>query len=407
MERTTPAARLDHLDAVRGVALCGILLIHTVVLGGLDGPPGFGADAGRPTDLAVYAGVIWLVESKFFCLFSLLFGVGFALQWPAVSKPRAGRRYARRLLTLAGFGAAHIVLLWNGDILLVYAVVGAVLVLFRRCRPRTLVWWAVGLLVVPAVGYAAIVGGVELARRVPQVAPRIEGADRELAAEFAKLGTGTPPTTYAGVMEKRLAEYPFSLGLLVTRSPSILALFLLGMAAERAGLAADPLGHRRLLARLARWGLCVGLTVAGLVTLAYFTRPPVSALLGLFFNQAVAGPVLAVGYAAATTLLLVRRPVPPLAAYGRMALTNYLSHSLVLYLLFSPDAGGLKGRWTPLALVGVAVVVNLLLMATSTLWLRRFRYGPLEWVWRAATYAARPPLRLDRRRPLGEHDTTA
>jgi uncharacterized protein len=122
----------------------------------------------------------------------------------------------------------------------------------------------------------------------------------------------------------------------------------------------------------------------------------VSALLGLFFNQAVAGPVLAVGYAAAATLVLVRRPVPPLAAYGRMALTNYLSHSLVLYLLFSPDAGGLKGRWPPVGLVGVAIVVNLLLMATSTLWLRRFRYGPLEWVWRAATYWAVPPLRRHR-----------
>jgi uncharacterized protein len=381
--------RLHHLDAMRGVALCGILVIHTVAEGGRDDIPGFGAGSGRPADLAVVAALIWLVESKFFCLFSLLFGVGFALQQPAEPRPGDGRRYARRLLALAGFGVAHVVFVWSGDILLAYAVVGAVLAPFRRCRPRTLVWWAVGLLAMPLLLYVPVVGGVELARLVPAAAAEIETADRGILDELAK-PPDDPPTTYLGLMQERVEEYLFVTVLLATRVPTVLAMFLLGLAAERAGVAADPLGHRRLLGRVRLWGLAVGLPLAGLVTVAYLTRPPVSALLSLFFNQALAGPALAVGYAAALALWFARRPAPPLAAYGRMALTNYLSHSVVLYLLFSPDAGGFKGRWSAPALVGMGVGVNLLLIGWSVLWFRRFRYGPLEWLWRAITYGKWP-----------------
>lgn len=398
MTRPAPRAdRLDHLDALRGFALCGISVINVAVFADLGGPPGLGTEGAA--DRVVAALQIWLVESKFFSLFSLLFGVGFDLQKPA--EPGGVWRFVRRLVALAGFGAAHILLLWEGDILLLYALVGPFLLPFRRCRPRALVWWAVGLLAGPLAFYLLALAGVAVAEATPAGSAWLRKAEADARVEFDRLRAEAITRSAAGGFREqasgRAGEYGGVAVLLLSRVPTVLAMFLLGLAAARSGLAADPLGRAPLLRRVRWWGLGVGLPLALLVAAGYLRLPLVAAFCCLFFNQALAGPVLALGYAAAFTLVAVRpgaaARLAPLAALGQMALTNYLLQSLAFQLVFSGLGLGLVGRVSAAAAVGVALTVDALHIAFSLLWLRRFRFGPMEWVWRTFTYAAVQPLR--------------
>ena len=365
-------ARSVTLDALRGAALAGILSLHTVEFANPDGPPGLGF-AGPTLDRLVYTALIWLVESKFFSLFSLLFGVGFAVQLGRPG-PGFGGRYARRLAALAAFGIAHVVFLWEGDILLVYALVGALLPLFRGRSDRGLIRWATGLLLIPAIVYALVFAGVVAFRLTSTGAATLAEADAELLTELARIGEVRQATVVAGQtsylddMPKRINDYTTTSILLLTRVPTVLAMFLVGFAAGRRGVLTDPAAHWPLLRRVCVRVGGAGLVAAALVTLVYSTTPPITALCGLFFNQALAGPLLGIGYAAAGALAVNRvgpAAVGPLAAVGRLGLTNYLTQSLILDTLFAPWGCGLVGRVRPIEAIGLAALIFTVQMLAS------------------------------------------
>ena len=160
-----------------------------------------------------------------------------------------------------------------------------------------------------------------------------------------------------------------------------------------------PHDNLSLLRGVRRWGLGAGLLLSLLVTGVYFTAPPVTALAGLFFNQALAGPLLGLGYAATLGLLVLRVGsvwFNPLAVVGRMALTNYLFQSAICAVLFWPMGFGLAGTVRPVGQAGIATLIFLGQVLLSAVWLRYFRYGPLEWLWRAFTYLRWPTLRKGR-----------
>lgn len=405
------AERLDHLDALRGFALCGISAINVTVFADPGGMPSLRADQG-PADHIVTTIQFWLIESKFFTLFSFLFGIGFALQ-------RTGRtggtgRYLRRLAALAVFGILHVALLWEGDILLMYAVVGLLLLAYRDCQPRTLVWWAVGLLAVPLVFYflaAVVLALVEASTQGSEALRKAEAKimtdlDVQRANALIRYTTGD----FGIRAVDRLVNYAGLVVLLVTRVPTVLAMFLLGLAAARTGVATRPAEHLPLLRRVRFWCLGLGLPLAGLVAAGFLFFPLIPALMAFFFSQALAGPVLALGYAAAFTLFALRpgvgRWLSPLTALGRMGLTNYLSVSLVLCFIFSGFGLGLAGRLPPAAAAAVSLATVVGLAAISMAWLRWFQFGPMEWVWRTITYARIQPLRrrlLDSPLPASEH----
>jgi uncharacterized protein len=155
--------RIGSLDVLRGFALLGILLVnmgffsHTWVTG-VTGT----LRCETALDHAAEFVIIWLGTSKFYVLFSFLFGLGFSIQlirWQARGEGGAGRMI-RRLLALMGFGLLHALLIWNGDILFLYALFGLILILFRNAKPRTLVFWAIGLLAVPFVFGLGLFGSV-------------------------------------------------------------------------------------------------------------------------------------------------------------------------------------------------------------------------------------------------------
>ncbi len=396
------AERLAIVDILRGFALYGILTIHLMVFKAPWCPPGLGYAGPRQERLALLA-VIFLIESKFFTLFSFLFGLGFAIQLLRASEApgRFAIRYVRRLSALLLFGVVHVVLLFEGDILIIYALVGALLLLFRNAPSRTLLVWASVLLVVPLVIWSVALIGIEVARRVPSAADHIRESDQRILADIGRARSSILAVhaegSYRKALVQRVALYRTVFFTMFTRVPTVLAMFLLGFYVGKEGVLSDVDGHLPLLRSVRAWGLGLGLAASLLVTSGYAFLSPASAMIALAFDQALAGPILCLGYAATLTLL-ARAPVHqgfffrPLAMTGRMALTNYLMQSLVCALIFNGYGLGLVGKVTPTVAILLAGAIFAAQMALSCWWLNRFRFGPMEWLWRFLTYGRWYPL---------------
>jgi uncharacterized protein len=393
------AERLAIVDILRGFALYGILTIHVLMFKAPWGPPGLGYSGPRSGRLALLA-VIFLVESKFFTLFSFLFGLGFAIQLLRAREAgaRFGHRYFRRLSALLVFGIAHVVLLWEGDILIIYAVVGSLLWLFRDASSRTLLTWAGVLMVVPLVFWTAALIGVEAARLVPDAADRIRESDMRILADLARERSSILAVqaegNYRKIFHQRMALYRPVFLTMLTRVPTVLAMFLIGLYVGKEGVLGDVARHAGLISRVRAWGLGLGLAASLVVTLGYAFLPPASAMIALAFDQALAGPILCLGYAATLTLMARgpgrQRLLHPLAMTGRMALTNYLLQSLICALIFDGYGLGLVGKIAPVPAILLAAGLFVAQMGLSCRWLRRFRFGPMEWLWRFLTYGRKP-----------------
>ena len=349
----------------------------------------------------------WLAAGKFISSFAILFGVGAGLlAAKARSRGLSPRRLlARRYVLLAVFGLGHMLLLFPGDVLFVYAVTGFVLLLFVEVRPRTALWWSAGIITLLTLATTALVA---LAAALEDLIPEAEVED-PFSGAMGSFFDGRREATIAAYTEGSIGEVLSARafeallvqsGTLVT-VPWLVALFLLGYAATRAGVATDLGSHRRLLRRLAATGLLLGLPlnlvlgVVGTVGAATGTTGELEVTWVEIVStpaQLIGAPLLAVGYLASISLLALRFGAwMPLAAVGRMALTAYLTQSLVTTVVFI--GFGTYGAWTATSALSVVAGTWLLLLIACPLWLRWFRFGPVEWVWRAWTYRARQPLR--------------
>lgn len=397
---TGEGERLLGLDVLRGFALFGVMLVN-VEFWFRTTPLRLAQASARPQGLAdrvVDVLLPVLFEGRFMGLFALLFGAGLAAQAErAAARGGGGAGFlARRLGVLFLLGVLHVLLLWSGDILHLYAIVGLVLwaVVLRR-RPRTLAVALVAVLVLPIV----IATAVSIARPAGAPPPATPD-DPALAARIDALVQTVRHGSWTEIARARLQEYVeflpkrgFALG-------SSLLMASIGVLAWKTGALARPHEHRRAL----RWSLIVGFTF-GLGQAALHTAIRLAPALGaitplrrlvancLFAAQASA--VLA--YAAAVLLLLeqprTRRLLLPLAAAGRMALTNYLLQSVIGSLVFFGFGLGLYDRLGLTAGALLVVAVYLGQVALSNAWLRRFRFGPVEWAWRSLAYGRAQPMR--------------
>lgn len=397
-------ARLEILDSLRGFALFGILCANLGVFSAFlfltpeqkDGLPNSGADHGL-TFL-----VHMLAEGKFYSLFSFLFGLGFALQWQSAAN--AGRRFAptylRRMAGLLAIGAAHAAI-WVGDILVLYALMGCVLALYRNVGPRVLLGWAVFWIFSPVAWYGVMLatgGGVNPARALFVLGGALSerlGADTLSAATL----TGS-----AGeVFRANLASLPGRFGDFVytNRFGKVLGMFLAGVWCARSGVLFDDALRRRWARRGLRAFLPLGL-VGNLVLAVLMERGgwyPLS-VMGLAQTAAYAVGVapLAVAYASGFALLWdrprARRCLAPLSAAGRMALSNYLAQTAFGILAFNGWALGLGGRVGPSRYLVLGCGFFALQVVASRWWLRRFHFGPCEWMWRRFTYGRAVPMRI-------------
>jgi uncharacterized protein len=405
----SPAERIQILDILRGFALFGILIVnmeifsHPVqrILLPL-------AAATTPIDRAATFLVRFLAEGKFYSLFSFLFGLGFYLLIDRLKQKGlpVGRVYLRRLLALLAFGVAHAVLLWVGDILTLYAVLGLLLLLFRRARPRPLLIWAAVLALVMTILFAISVVLIELGRQEgPEVSAEID-ASLNIGVEAARGDAeramqGYRQRSYLAVTAQRWYDWTsFMLSGNLALAPNVLAMFLVGLYFGKRRLLAEVDSHLPFFRRLLLWGLVIGLPCnllyAAISLDVARSVPSPQVLLGMA-GQAIGAPFLALAYASALVLLsrapATARLVARLAPVGRMALSNYLTQSLVCSTIFYGYGGGLFGKVGTAAGLLLAVLIYALQIPLSAWWLGRFRFGPAEWLWRTLTYLRRQPMR--------------
>jgi uncharacterized protein len=333
------------------------------------------------------------VQGKFFTLFSLLFGAGFAVmaQRAEVAGRDFTRFYLRRSLGLLGIGLVHALLLWSGDILVVYALLSFLLLAFREA-PRA--WLPVmGVLAyLAAIGLMLLLGALMLLVPDEVTAAQATHAQAAIEAQRQAYGHGT----YGQAVLQRLRDFGASLGALLVVGPQVLGMFLIGSWFARSGAIAHPDAHQRLFTWLRRGALPLGLAL--MLACAWYQPWLAPGRFDLrsaaaYGGTAVAGLLMCLGYLAWGVRW--SHALRWLAPAGRMALSNYLAQSLVCTLLFYGYGLGWFEQMGRAWQLLFAVALFAAQVALSRAWLRHFRFGPMEWLWRAITYWRWPPLRRD------------
>jgi uncharacterized protein len=404
-----PATRTTLIDALRGFALFGVCL-GNILTGFAWWTPTEHAPVTSalqlPTDVTAYYLLHALVDGKFYSIFSLLFGLGFALQLTRRDDEVAAlATYRRRLRILMAIGFAHLVLLWIGDILLFYALMGFVLLRLRGLEDRRLVRWVVLLLLAPVLFALPKVIDPMYSLGTPFFIPSF------LVAQGFGFNLESPTIVtdifikgdLLTVMKGNLVGVWFRYGDLLDsgRPFKVLAMFLLGLLIGRHRAWEQLDQHAPLLRRVLGLGLLIGLPAC--FAQAWVANLPRTESLGGWRPlvdsalYAVGVVPLALAYAAGFVLLW-RQPswqarLAHLAPTGRMALTNYLMQTLIGITIFYGIGFGFGLRmgatWFPLLALAILMSQTLL----SRWWLERFRFGPMEWLWRSLTYRHWQPLR--------------
>lgn len=402
------AERIQIVDILRGFALFGILFVNMTVFSRPIQALLFPANPALPW---FDRGAEWLINflgvGKFYALFSMLFGLGLTLQMERIES-RGGRfvpLYARRLLVLAGIGIVHAFLIWMGDILIMYALLGFLLLLFRKVKPRTLLVWMIVLITLPLLLNAAATGLIELGRSIPEAAARIETAFAQVIANFTTdLASAYFVYAYGNFAEitgQRIYDYT-SMGLMAYFGAgfSVMAMFLLGVHFGRQGIFRDLQANRELFRKLLAWGLLIGLSgnaVYATLILPISRIEPTWQLLLSTLGQLVGAPLLMLAYVSALCLLALSpgwsKRLRLLAPVGQMALTNYLTQSIVCTLIFYGYGLGLFGKMGAAMGIGLTIAIYLLQIPFSHWWMKHFLYGPAEWLWRSLTYGNPQPMK--------------
>jgi uncharacterized protein len=395
----TGSARIELVDALRAFALFGILQVNIQsFLWGAGDPLGAFIAPPRTIDAAVYLLVTALVATKFIALFAFLFGVGFALQMRRLARAAGDRvaaraTYRRRLAFLLMLGLVHGTLLYYGDILTAYAVCGFVLLLYAHARAARLVratrlWWVAYL----ALSVAWLAVGEASRRALPY-----EGDPTLVPEAMIERFEAYTQAGYLAQLPWRLQDYAWTTGLsLLTAAPFIVGLFLLGVLAGRLGWLTHPQRHARLWrnARRVGWAsLPLAVLGAWLNFVAQRDSPADVPLLGYALVMASFGlmALYVATIVAHRDTPAMRAAVHWLAPAGRMPLTNYLLQSVLMGLMLSGWGLGWGVSLRHAELAGLALAIVGVQLVASRAWIARFGQGPVEAVWRRATYGRSAP----------------
>lgn len=391
------AERITALDLVRGFALLGILIanINSSLPNPLKGIAFRSAESGTWGNAALELFTSVFVDGRFYTMFSLLFGAGFVI---FIDRARARgvhaeRLFMRRLAVLLLIGLAHGLLIWYGDILALYACFGFFLLAFVNMPWQRLWKWGLVFYCVPFAVYVIRTLLADGASMDPAALETARAARRAAAeAAVAIYTTGS----WWDVAQQRFADIlsMWKYLLPVVYGISAFGMFLIGAAVVRGGMLTSLDAHRAHLRRIAWIGFVIGTSLAVYSVLPFATGNG-------FVRMAIytASAILqCLAYAAALALLLMharaQRWLRPLASAGRMALTNYLMQSLVFTWIFCGYGLGIGDSLGRAATTALALVFFAMQIVFSHWWLARFRFGPMEWVWRTMTYGRAHPIRL-------------
>ncbi|MCP8615546.1 DUF418 domain-containing protein [Salirhabdus salicampi] len=369
--------RLNWIDAVRGFALFGILMVNV---------PAFHAPFflyggeevywNAPIDKTIQVIIDIFFQASFYTLFSLLFGFGLQMM-----RERAADRanyvsvvIVRRLFILIGLGISHSFLLWHGDILLSYGIIGFLLLFFFKRNVKTIYIWGLALIVIPSVVVTWLLYSVR---------NHLDFVNNDMIQQaFERYQSSSITTVLAQNYEDWLYVND-GMGYIFLML-AVLPMFLIGIFIWRKGWLHDVIKHKVTLQYL-----CITSFVIALLFKAgpYLLGNP--SWLG-YIQDHIGGAASSVFYLTSITLLyqnrLWQRLLVMFTYVGRLSLTNYVSQSIICFFLFYGPGLGLYGQVRPIGSVIIVFVIFIFQVILSKWWLTYFHFGPLEWLWRTLTY---------------------
>ncbi|QHS21647.1 DUF418 domain-containing protein [Virgibacillus sp. MSP4-1] len=372
--------RLPWIDGARGFALFGILMVNV---------PAFNAPFflyggeeqywSGSVNHGVQAFIDIFFQASFYPLFSLLFGFGLQMMWERLQNNKV---LVRRLFILLAFGCIHAFLIWHGDILLSYAGVGFLLFFFFHQQPRVLSKWFFGLLMVPGVLYTWF---LYISREY------LGWVNREA---ITNAFNGYTSDSYITIVTQNFRDWMYAnsgfLGLLFLII-SLLPMFLIGMLLMKKRWLHDMDTFQPIVRRI----LYVSLTIFLIFKAGPYLAGNPEWL--SFIQDHIGGAAASIFYLTAITLLFQHqkwgRRLKFLTYAGKMSLTNYLSQSILCFLLFYGPGFNLYGKVSPVWSVAVVFAIYSFQVFFSKWWMERFYFGPLEWVWLSLTYTKKQPMR--------------
>lgn len=393
-----PEDRIRSLDVIRGVAILGILIVNMAFFNSAhsyDAPYRAQNWPGEADSM-----VRWLIEvffaGKFYTMFSFLFGIGMvifldrAMQKGTPAVPL----FLRRMSVLLGIGLIHAFLIWYGDILVEYAILGFVLVLFRKASQKIVLGSALFLLVASPIFYV-----LNFFQYSQWIWKQMNWGMFFHAPGMIKLAENAyAKGTYLDMVHQRYLDVMYGYSFAWWASfPVLLAMFLFGVYAVRKGVFHQPRLHSTFL-----WRVWIGTLILALIG-GYLEQQrglQFQSMWTYYFYRLgvrISDPAGCMFYVTSMLLLLQhagwQRLFRPISFVGRMALSNYLLSSLICTTIFYNYGFGLYNQVGPANGLILSLLIYSALVVFSVLWLRSFRFGPMEWVWRTLTYGRQPEMR--------------
>lgn len=383
MERLSPTLaneRINSIDVIRGFALLGIFFVNMLAFSA----PWLYLEPGQlwnsKLDVATETFIDIFAQASFYTLFSFLFGFGMILFMERAKQKGASfvPLFSRRLVILLVIGIIHAFLIWHGDILITYALVGFILLLFHKTDAQTMLIWAILLILVPSLLLGGLYLYVELQNPLA-----FAGYDLTMVNQSIEVySTGS----YLDITKQRINDWyyvnnPFGYIFLTL---VILPMFLLGAFVAKKRWFHEPVKYAKEIKKV--W--LISLSVAVVFKLLPYYAGKYQ---GFFYIQdTIGGPASAIFYATSIVILFQKpfwqKLLTPLSYVGRLSLSNYLFQSIVATLFFYSYGLGLYGQVRAFYTFLLAIGIYIIQIYLSKWWLSKYRIGPAEWLWRSLTY---------------------
>lgn len=389
---TQKKERIYELDIIRGFALLGVLLVNMTMINSTmlnNGISPFAHEMLWDKVGAIFIKIF--ATGKFYTIFSFLFGLGFYIFWERIEEKglKGSYFFKRRMTTLLVFGILHLIFIWYGDILHTYAIIGFILILFRGKSLKSLKTWIITLFIISTsiMFFAAIIeSSVNILIEQGLIDDTVMAAN--MSMEVYTTGS------YVEVVKYRLTkELPVIAFNIIFTTPKILMLFLAGLYVGKKGVFKNISEHLSSIKSL--WVKCGILGVASTIVYLLILSekiniyPVLRASTAIIFEE-IATVTICFFYISSIILLLRKkvfvRIFAPLRYVGQMALTNYLTQTIVWTFAFYGYGIGLLGDTGVILCILFTIIFYGLQIVISRCWLSYFNYGPFEWLWRKLTY---------------------
>ncbi len=397
------------LDFFRGIAIFGILIVNMAWYNApLFAQMGDFVLFDDTANRLAHIFIMIFFESKFYPLFALLFGIGFYVftQKADVNIQALVYRYRLRLLYLLIFGILHVVFFWHGDILIIYALFGFVMTWFYKSSDKKVMVWGTIFLLLPVAIISLLVALLKMAMAMPEIGPGLEAGFREqllYARDFIEKSILVyREGSFSDMIRVRLMEYAHAINGIIFAFPNVLFLFLTGMYMGRKKVFQDLDRAETILRKIFYWCLPVAVIFTPLYVYAMLHGSmlvPDWNMVLMIAGGMIGGTAQMFVYLYLFLLLYKKFKERPLVRrisfVGRMAFTNYLMHTIIVTTLVYGYGLGLYAQINYWQGILLAAAIYLLQLYWSEPWLRKYRFGPFEWLWGSMTYGKLQPIRKD------------